>query len=147
MDLAKPITSLREFLFLKLEARLKVLNEDDVFIPNRGLTDIIIKAINSESDHLSILSGGNQLDRFVFTRTDLSPRNILVSEDPPQITGILDFGFSGFFPVLEEYQGNWGGDDGDWTKFAYRAFLERLDKNGVATPLQGDTKNKEERGM
>lgn len=139
-DLATPIVSLREYILLKLRSRLNVLNQNDVFIPNRRLLGAIQRAISSVSNLLSALGPGHQQDRFVFTHTDLAPRNILVSGDPPRITGILDFEFSGFFPLVEEYQNDWGKDDGDWAQFAYQAFLERLEDKGIATPLRGDMK-------
>lgn len=140
MNLTNPIVSLREYVVLKLKTRLKVLNQNDAFAPNRELADVIQGAIASISNLLSISEAGHQQDRFVFTHTDLAPRNILISGDPLQISGILDFEFSGFFPLLEEYHGNWDTEDGDWPQFAYGAFLDRLGSKGIATPLRTDMK-------
>ncbi len=40
---------------------------------------------------------------FVFTHGDYEPRNFLVDKDTLKITGLLDFEFSGSFPVDDDW--------------------------------------------
>ncbi|KAK2774682.1 hypothetical protein CKAH01_13128 [Colletotrichum kahawae] len=75
-------------------------------------------------------------DVFVFTHYDLSPRNVLVSGTPPQITGIVDFEFSGFFPPLDEFLNDNVGNNGDWPKDMYEVYLKQLEDDAVPTPLK-----------
>jgi phosphotransferase family enzyme len=74
---------------------------------------------------------------FVFTHGDLFPRNILVSGNPPRITGIVDYEFSGFFPKTEEFVNEFVGGAGNWPKWFTAAYHEKLESLGVATPLKG----------
>ncbi|OAQ68345.1 tyrosine-protein kinase, active site protein [Pochonia chlamydosporia 170] len=61
--------------------------------------------------------------RIVFTHGDLSPRNIIVSND--RIVGIVDWEEAGWFPEYWEYVKFFlrtGAEDGDWPSYAYDIF-------------------------
>ncbi|RBR06804.1 uncharacterized protein FIESC28_10920 [Fusarium coffeatum] len=80
-------------------------------------------------------------DDFVFTHYNLSPRNVLVSGSPPQITGIVDFEFAGFFPALDEFLNDYIENSNDWSEDVYEVYLKRLEENSVPTPLKGIAKD------
>ncbi|KAG8420253.1 hypothetical protein J3459_011262 [Metarhizium acridum] len=63
--------------------------------------------------------------RIVFTHGDLSPRNIIVSND--RIVGLVDWEEAGWFPEYWEYVKFFlrtGAEDGDWPSYAYEIFPE-----------------------
>ncbi|KAM0809323.1 putative Kinase [Seiridium cardinale] len=83
-------------------------------------------------------AGGNsQEEGFVFTHYDLSPRTVLTSGTPAQITGIVDFKFARFMSPIEELLDDHVQNDGHWSKPVYNAYLEGLENNGIATPTHG----------
>lgn len=95
---------------------------------------------------------------FVFTHGDFEPRNLMVNKDTMQITGVLDWEFSGSYPVDEEWFTGFAfvdSDTTDWRAFnevrpsmdhdefshkqeminsLRRYFLEQMRKNGVVVP-------------
>lgn len=76
-------------------------------------------------------------DRFVFVHGDIFPRNILVSNsDPPTVTGIIDFEFSGFLPPSEEFEQDLSADRdvADWPVEIYQMLVDELEDAGVITP-------------
>ncbi|KAF5025729.1 hypothetical protein F66182_2196 [Fusarium sp. NRRL 66182] len=119
----------------RMENKLKVLEAEDTFAPNRSLAAPIRNLIQHGLP--TIDKSNPYANSFVFTHYDLSPRNVLISGDPPQITGIVDFEFSGFFPPVDEFLNDYIGNSQDWTEEVYNAYLKRLEQNGVPTPLQG----------
>ena len=71
---------------------------------------------------------------FRFTWMDFAPRNILVSHSiPPQITGLLDFEFAGFFPVEEEFL-NVVRQEGDWEERHWSVILQEIKRLGEKVP-------------
>ena len=62
---------------------------------------------------------------------------MLVAGTPPQITGIVDFEFAGFFPEMDEFLNDANSNVGDWSAPFYEAYLNRLEILGVATPRKG----------
>ncbi|KAL7758524.1 hypothetical protein ACKLNR_010951 [Fusarium oxysporum f. sp. zingiberi] len=133
------IASLAEYYKLRIENKIKTLQTNETFAPNRDLMqplqDFILQVLPTVS------SLNTKDDLFVFTHYDVSPRNVLVSGQPPQITGIVDFEFSGFFPPLDEFLNDCIANDGDWPKDMYDVYLKRLESNGIPTPLVGIKKD------
>ncbi|KAK7574797.1 hypothetical protein V3481_016769 [Fusarium oxysporum f. sp. vasinfectum] len=133
------IASLAEYYKLRIENKMKTLQTNETFAPNRDLMqplqDFILQVLPTVS------SLNTKDDLFVFTHYDVSPRNVLVSGQPPQITGIVDFEFSGFFPSLDEFLNDCIANDGDWPKDMYDVYLKRLESNGIPTPLVGIKKD------
>ncbi|KAK0267357.1 hypothetical protein LTS00_017818 [Friedmanniomyces endolithicus] len=72
----------------------------------------------------------------VFTRNDLSLRNILVSQTG-QVTGVLDFEFAGFFPKEEEFKNLEVHNFDDWPTFTLEALYAELKLLHVDTPSHG----------
>ncbi|KAJ4049246.1 hypothetical protein NW756_006472 [Fusarium oxysporum] len=133
------IASLAEYYKLRIENKMKTLQTNETFAPNRDLMQPLQDFIRQV---LPTVSGLNTKDDlFVFTHYDVSPRNVLVSGQPPQITGIVDFEFSGFFPPLDEFLNDCIANDGDWPKDMYDVYLKRLESNGIPTPLVGIKKD------
>ncbi|KAF5603219.1 kinase-like domain-containing protein [Fusarium pseudocircinatum] len=133
------IASLAEYYKLRIENKMKTLETNKTFAPNIGLIQPLQDFIRQVLPTISSLNTKD--DSFVFTHYDLSPRNILVSGEPPQITGIVDFKFSGFFTPLDEFLNDCIANDGDWPKDMYQAYLKRLESNGIPTPLEGIKKD------
>ncbi|KAL9564605.1 hypothetical protein ACKAV7_011057 [Fusarium commune] len=129
------ITSLAEYYKLRIQNKMKTLAMNETFAPNRDLMQPLERFIRQVLPTIRALNTKD--DSFVFTHYDLSPRNILISGQPPQITGIVDFEFSGFFPPLNEFLNDCIANDGDWPKDMYEVYLKRLECNGVPTPLRG----------
>ncbi|KAF9773227.1 hypothetical protein IL306_009000 [Fusarium sp. DS 682] len=129
------IASPAEYYKLRLDNKLKTLENDEMFAPNRGLVDSLKAFIQKVLPTVNAIKSEDE--SFVFTHYDLSPRNILVSGQPLQITGIVDFEFSGFFPTLDEFLSDCIANSGDWPKDMYEVYLKRLESSGIPTPLEG----------
>lgn len=130
----EPIISQLQYYRVRLETRLQKLQELDVFAGNRHLNPLIKEFIAIQLPKLGI---SNEKNRFLFTHYDLSPRNVLVSADHTNITGIIDFEFSGFFPELDEFVNDSVANEGDWPDAFYEAYLSRLEACGMSTPRKG----------
>ncbi|KAK0725954.1 kinase-like domain-containing protein [Lasiosphaeris hirsuta] len=126
LKLASPITNLHEYYTLKLQNKLNLLSTAPAYASNRHLLDPLREFLTV----LPTLSFATLPSTFCFTHYDLYPRNILVSGT--QITGIVDWEFSGFFPAVDEFLDDWV--DGDWPEEFYTTFLGRLEEQGVPTP-------------
>lgn len=150
IKLPAPLGSVADYYKVKLEDKLRQLESKDIFAPNRTLLHPLRMFL---SDFLPRLwlddhdSGTDEASKFIFTHYDLSPRNVLISGQPPQITGIVDFEFAGFFSPLEEFLNDYVGNDGDWPKAVYDAYLERLEERGIATPARSISKKVWERAF
>ncbi|RKL51011.1 hypothetical protein BFJ72_g464 [Fusarium proliferatum] len=129
------IASLSEYYRLRVVNKMRTLETNKTFAPNRDLVQPLDAFLRQGFPAIKALN--TKEDSFVFTHYDLSPRNILVSGQPPQITGIVDFEFSGFFPPLDEYLNDCIANNGDWHKDMYEVYLKRLECNGIPTPLEG----------
>ncbi|KAL6909091.1 hypothetical protein GGI43DRAFT_167831 [Trichoderma evansii] len=134
VKVAKPILSQLQYYQVKLEARLQKLQELDIFAGNRQLIAPVREFIATQLPQLGISNGKGQ---FFFTHYDLSPRNVLVSEDHMKITGVIDFEFSGYFPELDEFVNDSVGNEGDWPDVFYEAYLSGLEARGLNTPRKG----------
>ena len=128
--------SAREYYKHRLEDQSTIMQTEDVFTPNRTQIVRLVKAFTA--DTLPRLLVTSQPENSVFTHYDFSPRNVLVSTtSPPQITGIVDFEFAGFFPHEEDFVNDAVDNAGDWPEPSYKVFLDELEKCGVKTPLRG----------
>ncbi|KJZ71995.1 hypothetical protein HIM_08623 [Hirsutella minnesotensis 3608] len=139
-DVEVPITDANDYYRIMLTDKLKALETLETYAPNRGLAsplrDFIAEKLPSLQLTESIESPGTSSGQFIFTHYDLSPRNVLVSGQPPRITGLVDFEFAGFFPAVAEFLNDYVGNSGDWPEAFYNAYLERLEQNGIASPLK-----------
>ncbi|RYP89858.1 hypothetical protein DL770_004010 [Monosporascus sp. CRB-9-2] len=138
IKLSTPITHILDYYGIKLDNKLKQLESSSTYARNRHLLGPL-RTLRRE--HLPKLSFSEMFkqtatpsDTFLFTHYDLYPRNVLVSGNPPRITGIVDWEFSGFFPPIDEFLDDWV--DGDWPETFYTTYLERLEEKGVATPAK-----------
>ncbi|KAI1012166.1 hypothetical protein LB503_004687 [Fusarium chuoi] len=111
LDCQHGITSLTEYYRLRIENKMRTLETNKTFAPNSDLIRPLDAFIQQDFPTIKALDAKD--NSFVFTHYDLSPRNILVSGQPPQITGIVDFEFSGFFPPLDEFLNDCIANNGD----------------------------------
>lgn len=85
----------------------------------------------------------NDLGAFVFSHTDLSPRNVLVGGSPLRIVGIVDFEYSGFFPALQEFMGksvvSLEEDDEGWPVDMFTTILQKLAESSNDGGLSGQS--------
>ncbi|PNY22501.1 Uncharacterized protein TCAP_07118 [Tolypocladium capitatum] len=140
IDVAEPITNANDYYRIKLTDKLRELETSHTYTPNRSLAAPIRAFVAEKLPHLQLtgpsVNEGTSPDQHIFTHYDLSPRNVLVSGQPPRITGLVDFEFAGFFPPVEEFLNDYIGNAGDWPQAFYNAYLERLEQNCIATPLK-----------
>ncbi|KAI5460597.1 hypothetical protein BGZ63DRAFT_357639 [Mariannaea sp. PMI_226] len=122
-----------EYYRLKLVNKVHQLESMSVYAPNRSLLRPLKAFISEKLPHLELDDTGGA-EKFVFTHYDLSPRNVLVGGQPPQILGIIDFEFSGFFPTTEEFLNDYIGNNGDWPRGFYEAYLDSLETKEIVTP-------------
>jgi len=137
-----PIASRLDYYRVKLIDQLRKLETEALFTANRAeLSPLIQRFMQDSLPNLSLFYR-SIIDDFTFTHYDFSPRNILVSEDdPPYVTGVLDFAFAGFFPGEEEFMNNAIANAGDWSVASFDIFLTELENLGVKTPLSGMDKD------
>ncbi len=141
LQFTKPVTSALDFQTVKIHDKINQLKTSDTYLRNRPLVTPLHNFVTNVLLRLKLITNptANGNDGFVFTHYDLSPRNILVSKvgSSHQITGLIDFEFSGFFPALEEFVNDYVDNGGDWPKVAYNAYLRRLGELGIPTPENG----------
>ncbi|UNI24849.1 hypothetical protein JDV02_010567 [Purpureocillium takamizusanense] len=133
----EPVKSANAYYRLRLEEKLHELETTDTYAPNRAIVQPLRTFISETLPHLGLAGGGIPAGEFVMTHYDLSPRNVLVSGQPPRVTGLVDFEFAGFFCPVEEFLNDCIGNAGDWPQVFYDAYLERLREKGVSTPAHG----------
>lgn len=129
------ITSPNQYYAIKLTDKLEQLESADTLAPKRSVCPALRYFLSDALPHLDLnvtLAG-----KFVFTHYDLSPRNVLISQQPHHITGLLDFEFSGFFPPTEEFLNDAVHNPGEWPRAFCDAYLERLHERGIETPVRG----------
>jgi hypothetical protein len=138
-----PVSDTYDYYRLKFEGRLNKLKTVDCLKENRHLVPHIRKFIDIDLSRLQTFTHQHNRNdmNFVFTHYDLAPRNIIVTGNPPQITGIVDFEFAGFFPDMDEFLNDANNNSGDWPPLFYSAYLRHLEILGVATPLSGFAKH------
>jgi len=136
IKVAKPMHSALECYTIRFNDKLRILEEEDVHTPNRPVASSLRAFRDQVLPKLGIFNGPPG-EMFVFTHYDLSPRNVLVSGQPPQISGIVDFEFAGFFPALAEFVNDFIGNGGDWPPAVYQRYLGELEELGIATPAAG----------
>ena len=137
----QPIDSVLGYYKISLENKLRDLESNDLYAPNRSVIPTVRAFIGQALPRLGLIRDKDGSNGFVFTHFDLSPRNVLVSGSPPTVSGIVDFEFSGFFPALDEFVNDYVDNGGDWPAAAYEAYLERLGELGVPTPARGVHEN------
>ncbi|RSL88749.1 hypothetical protein CDV31_016007 [Fusarium ambrosium] len=121
IEVNNPITTANEYYQLRLTDKLRELETTNTYAPNRSLAETL-RAFISDS----------------FWHTTTSPRKVLVTGQPPRITGLVDFEFAGFFPPVDEFlNDDVVNNGGEWPREFYEAYLERLHEKGVATPVRG----------
>jgi hypothetical protein len=134
----QPLTSLLAYYQTEIEHQINVMRSNRVFALTRAeLLPLLNTFVKDDLCSFSIFDHG-QNERFVFTWNDIAPRNILISGQPPKITGIVDFEFSGFFPPMEDFQQEWDEDNVEsmeWPQDMYEAFQTRMAERGAETPL------------
>ncbi|KAE9366529.1 hypothetical protein N431DRAFT_384383 [Stipitochalara longipes BDJ] len=139
LKLSTPIAHMQDYYRVKLENKLKLLESSNAYARNHHLLGSLRTFCREHLPKFDFAEMFKQTstptDTFLFTHYDMFPRNILVSGNPPRVTGIVDFEFSGFFPPMDEFIDDWV--DGDWPEAFYTTYLERLEENGVATPAKG----------
>lgn len=139
LRITTPIASISQQYAVKMEQKINDLENSDGYLPNRYLVPVLRNFIGTRLPQLNTdvapypRSSGN----FVFTHWDVSPRNILVTESPPRISGIVDFEFAGFFSPVHEFLNDFIGNEGDWPATHYSTYLEELGRKGIDTPALG----------
>jgi hypothetical protein len=135
----EPITNVADYYRIRLQGKLKKLTTSDVFAANGCLMEPARVFMSTELPNLQLTHGSDiQPQKFIFTHYDLSPRNVLISGQPPRITGIVDFEFAGFFSPLDEFLNDEVVNDGkEWPQEFYKEYLARLEERGIATPAGG----------
>ncbi|OAQ98067.1 hypothetical protein LLEC1_02318 [Akanthomyces lecanii] len=139
LRIATPITTVTQQYTLKMEEKLKQLQQSDNYARNRHLAPVIQSFITDTLPRLDAIQRPQDTSshNFIFTHYDLTPRNILISGSPPTISGIVDFEFAGFFAPVEEFLNDAVGNEGDWPEHLYEAYLTELEARGIATPAAG----------
>lgn len=139
IEVDEPITTANEYYRLRLTNKLQELENPGTYATNRSLAETLRAFISEQLLHLELTDGdGIPPGEFVLTHYDLSPRNVLVSGQPPCITGVVDFEFAGFFPPVDEFLNeDIVNNGGEWPRAFYEAYLARLHEKGVATPVRG----------
>lgn len=102
---SSPASDIYTYIRLKFEHRLDKLNSLDSMKINRHFATTIRDFIDTDLPKLQILKitpNGKEWSS-VFTHNDQTPQNLLVTGNPPQITGIIDFSLARFFPDLDEF--------------------------------------------
>jgi hypothetical protein len=131
--------SSQEYYTAKIRGELAILKNNENYAPNRASLVPLIEEFLRDSLPQTSIFGLNQghYAISVFTHYDLSPRNILVSLSTSgklQLSGIVDFEFSGFFPSEEEFTNTSVQAEGDWPSQAWSSFIEYLESSGVRVP-------------
>lgn len=140
-----PVTSSGEFEQVKLNKNIEKLKTDATYAPNRHLVKELDTFVAEDLPSLSLAV--DDPESFVFTHYDLSPRNVLVAGQPPHITGIVDFEFSGFYPAVDEFLSGFFHTKTDWPGSSYGIFMDQLAKNEIATPGRGFDKEMWDRNV
>ena len=136
-----PIDSLLSFWQTKLSWAINTLCIEEVFAANRKmLLGPLQEFVRAGLPSLSLFARDNESSHgFVFSHTDLSPRNVLISGSPPSVTGVVDFEFSGFFPLLQDFTGksiiSTKDDHEGWPDIMHMQILRRLNDAGEVTPV------------
>jgi hypothetical protein len=130
----KGVGTIDEYFKIRLEDKIKSVKTSKTYAPNKHLVPLLEEFALGTLPRLG--SVGLGASDFIFTHYDLSPRNVLISGNPPRISGIVDFEFAGFFSPLEEFLNDYVGNNGDWPKEVYDAYLDRLEHNGIDTPAK-----------
>lgn len=144
IQVTQTINNPGEYHKIKVQEKIHELQTKEVFSPNNHLVPKLETFLNETLPRLNRTADISNKDRYIFTHFDISPRNVLIS-DFHEITGIVDFEFSGFFDELDEYLNDYAANLDDWGNRPYQAYLDRLSANGVKTPTNGiDRKRWEE---
>ncbi|KAG8413351.1 hypothetical protein J3458_012925 [Metarhizium acridum] len=130
----EPLRTVNAYQKVRLAEKMRELATKDTYAPNRHLPPILQNFVDNQLPDMTLMPPQKQSGLFVFTHYDLAPRNVLVSGRPPQITGIVDFEFAGFFHPMEEFLNDCIDNRADWPAALYAAYQERLEEHGIATP-------------
>ena len=136
-----PIKTLLSYWQIKLSCAIRKLVTEETYAPNReALSNLLENFVEKTLPDLSLFRNSREDEEgFLFSHTDLSPRNVLVSGSPPQITGFVDFEYAGFFPCLEDFTGfsiiSEHDDPEGWPVSMHLEILQRMEEAGEVTPL------------
>ena len=137
IHLKSPISTGFEYVKEKLNEKLRRLDTEDAYVANRHLSPLVRSFMSMDLPKLAV---SQQTAGFVFTHFDLSPRNILATRSSAgvlQVSGIVDFEFSGLFSPLDEFVNDFVDNGMDWTGADYQSYLDALSERGIATPAKG----------
>jgi thiamine kinase-like enzyme len=138
----EPMESALSYWKAKLCEAIDQLSTVDTYASNRDPLLPRLERFNKETiADLSIFQSDEEEKHvFIFSHTDLSPRNVLITGSPPQISGIVDFEFSGFFPYMRDFTGksivSEEEDEEGWPIGMHTQILLHLEGNGLETPLR-----------
>ena len=129
---ADAITSPLDYYTRHARDQAKRLMENHVFAGFRDQISPVVEDLLSTLPRIPVIQVRKPAR---FTHYDLSPRNILVSEnDSSQVTGLLDFEFAGFFPEEEEFVNAQVRQSDDWRKEGWKELMIALSSLGQKVP-------------
>ena len=87
---------------------------------------------NEELPNLPLCQKG----KCILTHLDFSPRNVLISNDEGvrRVTGVLDFEFTGYFPLEEEFLNAIVRQEGDWENRHWNVMMQEMARLGQKVP-------------
>jgi Phosphotransferase enzyme family len=136
---ASAVRSPEEYYTTKLCNEVAILKDNDNYTPNRAtIVPLTEELLHDNLPNTTLFHRNhNHSPISIFTHYDLSPRNILISlpnSSAAQISGIVDFEFSGFFPAEEEFANTYIAGEGDWPLHAWTSLIEHLEARNVEFP-------------
>lgn len=144
INITEPLHRPDQYHRIKIEEKIKEIQTSETHAPNRHLIPKLQDFLDKTLPRLRMTGCSTDVPRYVFTHYDLSPRNVLLSESR-EITGIVDFEWAGFFGEIDEFLNDYSANLEDWGELPYQAYLERLEANGINTPLKGIRNNEWEK--
>ncbi|MCJ1452420.1 hypothetical protein MMC28_002763 [Mycoblastus sanguinarius] len=111
--------------------QLTRLRSDSIYVP-------LSQRIEPDIDNFVLANPPSQIPHEnVFSWLDFAPRNILVTPSG-NVTGLIDFEFSGFFPESEEFVNAVVRQNDDWQLRHWEGLMRELQFRGVKIPPPSD---------
>ncbi|KAK5065271.1 hypothetical protein LTR84_001109 [Exophiala bonariae] len=143
---SQPLTTHLEYVTHRLKSALRKLEDSEIYdYIRKPMTDLVHKFMRDTLPQLDIAVPPEKRrmadcskafpdqaetgEKMMFTHYDLSPRNVLVTEDDDgklNVSAILDLEFSGMYPIYEEFANTLVNDAYDWPKHSYETFIAAL---------------------